>query len=85
MTYTREPYPSDVSDKEWALVAPYLTLLPEDSGQRTDQLREVFSGLPTFSGRFADMDKMGFTAEGLGDFLNRHMTTAPAPELTSTE
>jgi hypothetical protein len=25
---TRKPYPSDVSDDEWALVAPYLTLLP---------------------------------------------------------
>jgi hypothetical protein len=24
----RKPYPSDVSDDEWALVAPYLTLLP---------------------------------------------------------
>ncbi|MDB5368782.1 MAG: hypothetical protein JWP20_340, partial [Roseomonas sp.] len=23
----RKPYPSDVSDDEWALVAPYLTLL----------------------------------------------------------
>ncbi|WP_408906187.1 transposase, partial [Roseomonas marmotae] len=24
---SRKPYPSDVSDEEWALVAPYLTLL----------------------------------------------------------
>src|SRR3712207_7695164 len=24
----RKPYPSDVSDEEWALVAPYLVLLP---------------------------------------------------------
>ncbi len=31
---TRRPYPSDVSDEEWALVAPYLTLLPADAGQR---------------------------------------------------
>ena len=30
----RKSYPSDVSDDEWALVAPYLTLLPEDTGQR---------------------------------------------------
>jgi transposase len=28
---TRKPYPSDVSDDEWALVAPYLTLLPGNS------------------------------------------------------
>ena len=41
----RKPYPSDVSDDEWALVAPYLTLLPDSSGQRTHTLREVFNGL----------------------------------------
>lgn len=42
---SRKPYPSDVSDDEWALVAPYLTLLPEESGQREHPLREVFNGL----------------------------------------
>ena len=42
---TRRPYPSDVSDEEWAFVAPYLTLLPEDAGQRKYPLREVFNGL----------------------------------------
>ena len=41
----RTPYPSDVSDDEWALVAPYLALLPEASGQRDHSLREVFNGL----------------------------------------
>jgi transposase len=41
----RKPYPSDVSDEEWGLVAPYLTLLPEDVGQREHSLREVFNGL----------------------------------------
>lgn len=41
----RKPYPSNVSDEEWALVAPYLTLLPEDAGQREHPLREVFNGL----------------------------------------
>ena len=45
MTISRRPYPSDVSDEEWALAAPYLTLLPEDAGQRTHRLREVFDGL----------------------------------------
>src|SRR5207247_1430816 len=42
---SRTPYPTDVSDDEWAFVAPYLTLLPEDAGQRTYSLREVFNGL----------------------------------------
>lgn len=41
----RKPYPSDVGDDEWALVAPYLTLLPEAAGQREHALREVFNGL----------------------------------------
>ena len=41
----RKPYPSDVGDEEWALVAPYLTLLAEDAPQRTHRLREVFNAL----------------------------------------
>src|SRR5215218_6398049 len=41
----RKPYPSDVSDEEWAFVAPYLTLLREDAPQRDHSLREVFNGL----------------------------------------
>ena len=45
MTPSRTPYPSDVSDDEWSFVAPYLLLLPEDAGQRTYSLREVFNGL----------------------------------------
>src|SRR5919204_6826571 len=42
---SRKPYPTDVTDEEWAFVAPYLTLLPEDAGQRRYELREVFNGL----------------------------------------
>ena len=42
---TRKPYPSDVSDDEWAFVAPYLTLMNEDAPQREHSLREVFNGL----------------------------------------
>lgn len=42
---TRKPYPSDVSDEEWAFVAPYLILLPLDANQRTHDLREVFNAL----------------------------------------
>lgn len=45
MTTSRKAYPSDVSDEEWALVAPYLTLLSEDCPQRSHPLREVFNGL----------------------------------------
>ncbi len=41
----RKPYPSDVSDEEWAFVAPYLTLIREDAAQRTHGLREVFNAL----------------------------------------
>jgi transposase len=37
----RNPYPSDVSDDEWAGAAPYLTLLTEDAPQRDYSLREV--------------------------------------------
>ena len=44
-TVTRQPYPSDVSDEEWAFVAPYLTLMKEDAPQRVYPLREVFNGL----------------------------------------
>jgi transposase len=45
MNPSRTPYPTDVSDEEWAFVAPYLLLLPQDAGQRTHSLREVFNGL----------------------------------------
>jgi transposase len=41
----RKTYPSDVSDEEWAFVAPYLTLMSEDAPQRDYPLREVFNGL----------------------------------------
>jgi transposase len=39
----RKPYPSDVSDEEWAFVAPYLTLMREAAPQRDYSLREVFN------------------------------------------
>ena len=28
-TAARKPYPTDVSDEEWSLVTPYLTLMKE--------------------------------------------------------
>jgi len=42
---SRKPYPSDVSEEEWAFVVPYLALLREDAPQRTHNLREVLNGL----------------------------------------
>jgi transposase len=41
----RKPYPTDVSDEEWAFVAPYLALVREDAPQRLHDLREVFDAL----------------------------------------
>jgi transposase len=40
-----KPYPTDVSDDEWAVVAPYLSLMTEDAPQRRHDLREVFNAL----------------------------------------
>ena len=45
MTDSRKPYPSDVTDDEWSLVVPYLTLMAEDAPQRDYPLRELFNGL----------------------------------------
>src|SRR5262249_4739982 len=45
MTTERKPYDTDVTDAEWAFVAPYLTLMPEDAPQREHSLREVFNAL----------------------------------------
>ena len=42
---TRKSYPTDVSDDEWAFVAPYLALIRQDAPQRTHELREVFNAL----------------------------------------
>jgi len=41
----KKRYPSDVSDEEWELVAPYLTLMTEDAPQRVYPMREVFNGV----------------------------------------
>ena len=41
----RKPYPTDVSDEEWAFVAPYLALLRPDAPQRRHDVREVFNAL----------------------------------------
>ena len=41
----RKPYPSDVSDDEWSLVVPYLTLMTEAAPQREYPMRELFNAL----------------------------------------
>jgi transposase len=41
----RRPYPTDVSDEEWAFVAPYLTLMDPAAPPRRHDLREVFNAL----------------------------------------
>lgn len=45
MSEARKTYPSDVSDDEWAFVAPYLALMRDDAPQREYALREVFDAL----------------------------------------
>jgi transposase len=45
MKAERKAYPSDVSDEEWAFVAPYLTLMTQDAPQRGYPLREVFNAV----------------------------------------
>jgi transposase len=41
----RKPYPTDVTDEEWAFLAPYLTLMAPDAPQRAYDLREEFNAL----------------------------------------
>lgn len=41
----RVGYPSDVTDEEWAFVAPYLTLIDEQAAQREYPLRAVFNAV----------------------------------------
>jgi transposase len=41
----RKPYPSDVTEEEWSLVVPYLTLMKEGAPQREHPRRELFNAL----------------------------------------
>ena len=41
----RYSYPTDTTEEEWALAAPYLTLLPADAGQRRHELRASYDAL----------------------------------------
>ncbi|BBU64141.1 IS5 family transposase (plasmid) [Methylosinus sp. C49] len=45
MAPIRKPYQSDVSDEEWSLVVPYLTLMDESAPQRQHSLRELFNAM----------------------------------------
>ena len=45
MSTPHNPYPSDVSDDEWAFAAPYLALISADAHQRRHDLRHVFNAL----------------------------------------
>ena len=40
-----KPYPTNVSDEEWAFAAPYLTLMTEQAPQRKYELRAMFNAL----------------------------------------
>ncbi|MDV2453241.1 IS5 family transposase [Xanthomonas hortorum] len=41
----RKPYPTDISDEEWAFAAPYLTLMDAQALQRKYALRAIFNAL----------------------------------------
>jgi transposase len=45
MSKPRTAYPSDVTDDEWAFLAPYLALVREDAPQRVHSLRAVFNAM----------------------------------------
>jgi transposase len=42
---TSKPYPTGVSDDEWAFVAPYLALMTAEAPQRRHDLRDVFNAV----------------------------------------
>jgi transposase len=44
-TQPRKSSPSDVTDEEWAFVAPYLTLMRPDAPQRVHDPREVYNAV----------------------------------------
>ena len=72
METLRKPYPSDVSDEEWALVAPYLTLLSEDAGQRAHSLMwtipcDLAAVMPNVADRQWIKKPMGWSLEAVMD------------------
>ena len=73
----RKAYPSDVSDEEWAFIAPYLTLMSEEAPQREHSLREVFNGLRWLirAGAAWRMMPFGFAVAYLRETLRRRCLT----------
>ena len=60
---TTTSYPSDVSDEEWAVAVPYLTLLSPIALQRKHDLRAVFNAVRYLAHR-ALRSVHGQTADG---------------------
>jgi transposase len=58
---TRKPYPTDVSDEEWAFVAPYLTLMTPDAPQRDYDLRALAEAVQEVTG---DHVELAFVDQG---------------------
>lgn len=57
MSLTRKPYPSDVADEEWALVAFYLTMLRE--------VERAFAWATCFRRLVKDYERLATTLAGL--------------------
>lgn len=68
-------YPSNVTDEEWALCTPYLTLMREDAPQREYALRDVFNALRWFVR--ADCRRLGRDYERLSETLAGFHWLAP--------
>ena len=76
----RKPYPTDVSDEEWAFVAPYLALVREDAPQRHHDLREVF--MAYYMGRYVNqVVKEGKAQLNLPMYVNAWLGPQPKAEL----
>jgi len=61
MSICRKPYPSDVSDEEWLLVAPYLLLQREDARRLKRGHRRISS--PAYA--------KGLTGIGIGSRVSK--------------
>lgn len=45
MSRPRKPYPSDLSNREWALLAPFMPPPPEEGRPREYDFREILNGI----------------------------------------
>jgi transposase len=82
----RTPYPTDVSDVEWAFLAPHPTLMREV--QRQSPLRGLFNGLPPWHAvyqqtrRWLDADVFGAIITDLRELVRLGADQAPQPSAT---